>query len=98
MTQHMGTQMSLFDRLGGAPAITAAAGLFYRQVLADPLLAPIFRRCQHGSPGGEAGGIPGHVTRRARPLHRGVICAPFHGGTSLRSIQAGEFVPAVISG
>ena len=36
----MGTQMSLFDRLGGAHAITAAAGLFYRQVLADPLLAP----------------------------------------------------------
>jgi hypothetical protein len=37
----MGTQMSLFDRLGGAPAITAAAELFYRQVLADPLLARI---------------------------------------------------------
>ena len=34
--------MSLFDRLGGAPAITAAAELFYRQVLADPLLAPYF--------------------------------------------------------
>ena len=32
--------MSLFDRLGGAPAIIAAAELFYRQVLADPLLAP----------------------------------------------------------
>ena len=29
-----------FDRLGGAPAITAVAELFYRQVLADPLLAP----------------------------------------------------------
>jgi truncated hemoglobin YjbI len=42
ITQHMGTQMSLFDRLGGAPAITAAAELFYRQVLADPLLAPYF--------------------------------------------------------
>jgi hypothetical protein len=40
MTQHIGTQMSLFDRLGGAPAITAAAGLFCNQVLADPLLAP----------------------------------------------------------
>jgi truncated hemoglobin YjbI len=38
----MGTQMSLFDRLGGAPAITAAAELFYRKVLADPLLAPYF--------------------------------------------------------
>jgi len=38
----MGTQLSLFDRLGGAPAITAAAELFYRKVLADPLLAPYF--------------------------------------------------------
>ena len=37
-----GAQMSLFDRLGDAPAITAAAELFYRQVLADPLLAPYF--------------------------------------------------------
>ena len=35
--------MSLFDRLGGAPAITAAAELFYRQVLADPFW-PVFRR------------------------------------------------------
>ena len=42
MTQHIGTQMSLFDRLGGAPAITAAAELFCNQVLADPLLAPYF--------------------------------------------------------
>jgi truncated hemoglobin YjbI len=38
----MGTQMSLFDRLGGAPAISAAAELFYRQGLADPLLARYF--------------------------------------------------------
>jgi hemoglobin len=38
----MGTKMSLFDRFGGAPAITAAAELFYRQVLADPLLDPYF--------------------------------------------------------
>jgi truncated hemoglobin YjbI len=38
----MGTQMSLFDRSGGPPAITAAAELFYRQVLADPSLALYF--------------------------------------------------------
>ncbi len=36
------TQARLFDRLGGAPAIGAAAELFYRKVLADPLLAPYF--------------------------------------------------------
>lgn len=32
--------MSLFERLGGDPATIAAAELFYRQVLANPLLAP----------------------------------------------------------
>jgi len=34
--------MSLFDRLGGAPAIIAAAGLFCRQVLPYTLLARYF--------------------------------------------------------
>jgi hemoglobin len=38
----MVTQSSLFDRLGGSPAIYAAAGILYRKVLADPLLAPYF--------------------------------------------------------
>lgn len=38
----MTTQTSLFDRLGGAPAIQAAAEVFYRKVLADPVLAPYF--------------------------------------------------------
>lgn len=36
------TQTCLFDRLGGAPAIGAAAEMFYRKVLSDPLLAPYF--------------------------------------------------------
>ncbi len=38
----MTTETSLFDRLGGPPAITAATEIFYRKVLADPLLAPYF--------------------------------------------------------
>lgn len=33
---------TLFERLGGAPAIDAAVELFYRKVLGDPLLAPFF--------------------------------------------------------
>jgi hemoglobin len=36
------TQACLFDRLGGSPAIDAAAELFYRKVLADPLLSSYF--------------------------------------------------------
>ncbi|HEY2285144.1 MAG TPA: group 1 truncated hemoglobin [Streptosporangiaceae bacterium] len=38
----MTTQTSLFERIGGAPAVTAAAELFYRKVLADPALAGYF--------------------------------------------------------
>jgi hemoglobin len=38
----MTTQASLFDRIGGAPAVTAAAELFYRKVLADPTLSSYF--------------------------------------------------------
>jgi truncated hemoglobin YjbI len=38
----MTSEASLYDRLGGAPAIAAAAELFYRKVLADPLLEPYF--------------------------------------------------------
>lgn len=38
----MTTHLSLFDRLGGSPAVGAATEIFYRKVLADPLLAPYF--------------------------------------------------------
>lgn len=38
----MTTHASLFARLGGAPAVQAATEIFYRKVLADPLLAPYF--------------------------------------------------------
>ena len=38
----MTTEASLFDRLGGAPAIQAATEVFYRKVLTDPLLTPYF--------------------------------------------------------
>jgi hemoglobin len=38
----MTTQASLFDRIGGAPAVTAAAELFYRKVLSDPTLSTYF--------------------------------------------------------
>lgn len=38
----MTTETSIFDRLGGAPAVAAAAELFYRKVLADPKLSGYF--------------------------------------------------------
>jgi len=33
---------SVYEQLGGAPAIQAAGELFYRKVLSDPELAPFF--------------------------------------------------------
>jgi truncated hemoglobin YjbI len=38
----MATQASIFDRLGGAPAVAAATEVFYRKVLADPRLSRYF--------------------------------------------------------
>lgn len=38
----MTTQLSLFDRLGGAPAVQAATEIFYRKVLTDPQLSRYF--------------------------------------------------------
>ena len=35
-------QPTLFDAIGGDPAIAAAVEAFYRRVLADPSLAPFF--------------------------------------------------------
>lgn len=35
-------QGNLYERIGGAPAITAAVELFYEKVLADPFLSPFF--------------------------------------------------------
>jgi hemoglobin len=40
--QIMTVDISLYDRLGGAPAVQAATELFYRKVLADPLLSDYF--------------------------------------------------------
>lgn len=41
MTQAVATK-SLYDRLGGEPAVNAAVDIFYKKVLADPLLKPFF--------------------------------------------------------
>lgn len=42
MTQKPAAQ-SLYDRLGGDAAVNAAVDIFYRKVLADPLLNPFFK-------------------------------------------------------
>ncbi|MEM9749770.1 MAG: group 1 truncated hemoglobin [Pseudomonadota bacterium] len=38
----MSETTSVFERLGGREAVSAAVNLFYDKVLADPLLAPMF--------------------------------------------------------
>lgn len=37
-----GTEPSLYDQVGGAPAVRAALDRFYEKVLADPRLQPFF--------------------------------------------------------
>jgi hemoglobin len=36
------SELSLYERLGGEPAIIATVGMFYERILADELLAPFF--------------------------------------------------------
>ena len=92
--------MSLFDRLGGAPAITAAAELFYRQVFGRPTSGSVFRRwrvslelARLGDPAIVRAYLCGGLRSVAR-MRR----ALFMAGMSLQSIQADAFVPAMISG
>lgn len=42
MTQNQANTKSLYDRLGGEAAVNAAVDIFYKKVLADPLLKPFF--------------------------------------------------------
>ena len=39
----METQTTIYDQIGGGPAVAAAVDEFYRRVLADESLAPFFR-------------------------------------------------------
>ena len=39
----METQTTIYDQIGGAPAVAAAVDEFYRRVLAHEALAPFFR-------------------------------------------------------
>jgi len=41
-TTELVTMTSLFDQIGGSPAVSAAVEDFYRRVLADPTLQPYF--------------------------------------------------------
>ncbi len=38
-----GRKASIFEQIGGAPAVEAAVELFYERVLADPMLKPFFK-------------------------------------------------------
>ncbi len=39
-----GQDVSIYDQIGGAPAVAATVEEFYRRVLADPLLIPFFKK------------------------------------------------------
>jgi len=44
MQANQESSASLYERLGGQAAVTAAVDLFYNKVIKDPLLQPFFTR------------------------------------------------------
>lgn len=73
------TQAFLFDRLGGAPAVAAAAEAFYRKVLSDPLLAPYF----------EASDMDRQVAKQRAFLTMALGGPNSYTGAGLRAAHAG---------
>ncbi len=75
----MTTQTSLFDRLGRAPAVQAAAEVFYRKVLADPVLAPYFDDID----------MDGQIAKQAAFLTMALGGPNNYSGRDLRTAHAG---------
>ena len=75
----MGT--SLFDRLGGAPAVDAAVDRFYQKIMADSLLSPFFahtdlkqqRAKQKAFLTYAFGGLPNYPGRKLREAHTNAV-------------------------
>lgn len=69
--------VSLYERLGGEPAIAGLVDAFYQRVFADPLLAPFFegieadrlRRMQREFFAAALGGPIGYSGRPLRAIH-----------------------------
>ena len=55
-----GQPSSLYERLGGKPAVEAAVGVFYERIMSDKGLIPFFKGGGHGqaeaAPGGQGPG------------------------------------------
>ncbi|HKX27435.1 MAG TPA: methyl-accepting chemotaxis protein [Blastocatellia bacterium] len=79
-------EITLFNQLGGDDAITAAVEIFYRLVLADPLLAPFFagidqpwlKRKQIAFLTQALGGPATYRGRNMRLAHAGLAIEPAH--------------------
>ncbi|AYF75343.1 group 1 truncated hemoglobin [Nocardia yunnanensis] len=70
---------SIYDRLGGAPALTAVVDDFYRRVYADPEVAGFF-----------AGADPDRLERRQVEYFSTVLGGPAgYRGASLRRVHQG---------
>lgn len=72
------TEFSLYEQIGGEKAVTAAVEIFYRRVMADPLLQPFFA---------------GRDMRRLAAMQRGFLTLAFGGpnlytGRNMRTAHA----------
>lgn len=82
---------TLYERLGGEPAIAAVVQDFYRRVLADPLLVPFFRgvapdRLARMQREFFAAALEGPIRYSGRPLNA------VHGGLGIRPAHLARFL------
>ena len=78
--------MSIFELIGGPPAMTAAVDDFYRRVMADPALSPYFdgidmrrlKNHQRAFISAAIGGPEPYVGRSMREAHSHLDIAPAH--------------------
>lgn len=92
--------MTLYELAGGAAALTALAEDFYRRVLSDPLLVPLFKDPSEDHAGRMAhwlievtGGPPRHSTTRGGfPT-----MVQAHGGLSITEAQRARWVAHMLA-
>ena len=72
---------TLYEQIGGKPAVEAAVDLFYRKILADPSLKPFFdgvdmakqRNHQKAFLTYAFGGLPNYPGRNMREAHKTMV-------------------------
>jgi hemoglobin len=104
--------MTLFEKIGGEPAVNAAVDRFYERVLGDPMLAPFFERISMqrlkahqftflsqalGGPQQYSGASMSAAHARLRIEHRHFHAVSVHLTETLRDLGVGEDIIAEVA-